>query len=98
MLELPSGYTSRPATPDDIDAVVDVINEATRAVSGRDGMQPEQAHAYLTMPGFDLGTSSLLAVDQGGVIVGAEVLMNPPPYVSANAFGSIRPAHRDRAS
>lgn len=96
MLDLPPGYTSRPATPDDIEAIVDVINEATRDVSNRDGIQPAQAQAYLTMPGFDLATSSMLIEDPDGSVVAAEVVMNPSPHVSANAFGSVRPRHRAR--
>lgn len=90
--DLPAGFTARPASLDDLDSIVDLINAYYQAAIGMPIYTLEQAHNELTTPGIDLEHDTLLVQSPEGRFAGfiiAVTLASPP--VHPNAVGCVHP-------
>jgi len=93
-MERADGYHLRSPTPDDLDAVADVVvadelNDGGQVVLGGDFVRGEWSRVG------DLATDAWVAVDDAGGIVGyAQVTLEEPGVV--RSWGVVHPEHRGR--
>jgi mycothiol synthase len=92
---LPAGYTVRPATEDDVDAVVAVANAYDVADFGRADTAREHVADDFRDPGFDLERNTWLVLEPGGRVVAFGLSGVEHPGV-VEAFGRVHPEHADR--
>jgi mycothiol synthase len=91
-MAVPDGYVFRAPTPDDLDAVADVViadelNDGGQIVLGADFVGAEWSRVG------DLATDAWVAVDAAGMIVGYGQVMFEEPDV-ARSWGVVHPEHR----
>ena len=95
-MNLPAGFSSRPATEADLDAVVALIEAAQRDVMGDTEDVREYVEWIWHVPHVDLGRDTLLVSDGSEVVGYGEAFWDPaspgPMYVG----GAVRPSHRTR--
>ena len=72
MLESKLNYTIRPPTPDDLHAVVALVNACSIAEGGRPDETPQNLMADWNTPGFVLATNAWVATAPDGTIIGYE--------------------------
>lgn len=97
MDSLPNGYTARPATFDDIEAIANLVNEYTLRLIGEPYLPAKHLRNYLTVPGFDLATSSKLVLSSTGSIVGLALVMDiQAPYVEITSWGFVPEAEQGK--
>lgn len=90
MHALPNGYTTRPVTLDDIDAIARTINQYAIRLTGEALLPPKYLLKYLTSPGFDLTTSSQLVFSPSRSIAGFALVMDfQSPHVQVSAWGIV---------
>src|SRR3712207_1792730 len=92
---LPAGYELRVPSPDDLDAVADVLiadnlNDAGHTVLDADFLREEWSRV-----GFDLATDAWVVVDGSGAIVGYGQAVREEPDV-VESWGVVHPEHRGR--
>jgi mycothiol synthase len=83
MIELPTGFTARPATLDDLQAVVGVMNAVTQADVGKSDNTTFTVGRYWEGGDLNLGTDTLLifAPDEQAVGFAQFIVETPPtPY------------------
>jgi mycothiol synthase len=96
---LPSGYTQRPATLDDIDA----IGALFRRSDDRLGLRPESAESFLRwalgLPFVVLARDTVVVDGGGGGPTAFACVMRDPAEVGSSLdwFGVVDPAHLDRS-
>ena len=98
-LHLPDGFVSRPAMLDDLEAVVDLFNDADREFlrPGSPGNHnADETRGDWTEPSFNLDTDTLLVFDSIGTLVGYQEAFTTPPHVRAIVWGRVHPDFRDR--
>ena len=95
-MDLPDGYEFRAPTPNDLQAVADVLaaeqlaNGATEAALDADFMRQ-----VWSSTGFDLGADAWVVTDRAGAIVGyGQVEREEPDLVES--WGVVHPEHRGR--
>lgn len=96
-LQLPAGFSSRPATLDDVDAAVDLFN-----ISDREFLAPgslgyhdvAETRSEWTEPGFDLSTDSVVVLDENGRLAAYQESFTTPPHVRAIVWGRVLPEFR----
>ncbi len=77
---LPFGFTSRPATPDDVQTVVDVMNAVTQTDVGKSDTTPFSVGRYWDSGDVKLDTDTLLICAPAGQAVGfAQFIAETPP-------------------
>ena len=92
---LPSGYTSRPATLDDTDALAELINQHAIRLTGEAYLPAEHLRRYLSMPGLDLEISSQLVFSPSNALAGFALVMDiQSPYVKIPAWGFVSESER----
>jgi mycothiol synthase len=72
-LTLPDGYTARPATMDDVDAVTALIAAAELEEDGKIEIEPEDIRSSWARASLNLATEVLLMHDGGELVAWAEV-------------------------
>jgi GNAT superfamily N-acetyltransferase len=98
-IHLPDGFTSRPATLDDVVAAVAMFNEADREFlpPGAPGYHNvDETRGEWTEPDFDLASDTLLAFDESGTLVAYQEAFTTPPHVRAIVWGKVHPDFRGR--
>jgi GNAT superfamily N-acetyltransferase len=95
-MNLPPGFTSRPATPDDLDDVVALIQAWEIAHFGeteavRSMLQYEWAAAW-----FDLERDAELIYDDDGLLVAYAQHATPDDGERFEAYGPVRPGFEGR--
>lgn len=93
MRGLPQGYTARPATLEDGDAIVRIVNENSRRIRGRDTGTPEQIRAQLVMPGIDLSQDTRLVFDPEGDLAALGSCLHFAPHVHVQCDGLVAEGH-----
>ncbi|MFC2079719.1 GNAT family N-acetyltransferase [Candidatus Bipolaricaulota bacterium] len=94
---LPEKHTARPASVDDIDAIVDIVNQYGIQLTGEALYPPEYVRRFLTLPGFDLADSSKLVFSPRGSISGLGLVMDiQAPYVQVSGWGLVPEAEQGR--
>lgn len=92
----PGGYDWRPATWEDLEAVVRLFKACDRADAGVEDPTREHLEEQWRRPSFDLGHDSTVALDEGGSIVAYGEVSGLNPELSFDAHGRVDPAHRAR--
>jgi mycothiol synthase len=94
---LPPGYHGRPATFDDLVAVVALLNACSRDLLGVDEATPEIYQREWRAPGVNLETDRRVVVAPDGQLVGyMEVWDLFDPHVKVHSWGRVHPAQRGR--
>lgn len=91
-MTLPSGYTIRPATQDDVDAMVAVANAYDLADLGRADTAREHMADGFRVPGFDAERDTWLVLEPRGHVAGFAIVGLEQPTV-LEAFGRVHPHH-----
>lgn len=94
-MTLPAGYAVRPATEDDVDAIVAVANAYDVADFGRPDSTREHMLDGFHVPGFDAARDSWLVLDPRGYPVAFGLVETEAVHV-VGAFGRVHPEHRGR--
>src|SRR5690606_8018561 len=87
----------RPATREDCEQVVQLINACSRVLRGADEITVEGLHSEWEQPGSDLATDTLAAITANGAIVGyADIFDMEEPPVKPLVFGRVHPNYEGR--
>jgi GNAT superfamily N-acetyltransferase len=89
-MELPAGYTARPFSPDEAQAVVDVIAAAEVADVGEAAIDLEDIVGDWNRASFDLATEAI------GIWSGDELAACGDVFKGRRAEAAVRPEHRGR--
>jgi mycothiol synthase len=94
---LPEGYTARPATMDDLEAAVAVMNACSLAMIGREEHKLDVIRREWQTPGWVIETDTMLVLAPDGVIVGYEEVWNGMnPKVRPFIWGRVHPDHANQ--
>lgn len=93
-MTLPKGYTVRPSTIDDLDAMVDVANAYDLADFGRADTAPEHLAEGFRTRGFDAERDTWLVLEPRGSV--AAFAMTGFGSGAVEAFGRVHPSHVGR--
>ena len=93
-LPLPKGFTARPATLDDVDAAVELVNLCSMELIGRPEFEAHEFRNDWQSPSLDPATNVRLVYASDGTLAGYGGLWDPAPHVQMHAMGSVHPAHR----
>ena len=94
MKGLPRGYSARPATLEDVEAIVRLANATSLAVLGRETMTAEQLQNRLGTPGLSLEADTRLVLSPKGEVVGTGTVFDlAEPHVQVESAGVVHPAH-----
>jgi mycothiol synthase len=95
-VNLPAGYTSRPAIADDLDAVVALVEAAQVAGMGATENAREELTWFWHLPHVDLARDTVL-VEAGGNLAGyGDALWDPASPGPLVGSGAVHPSHRGR--
>jgi mycothiol synthase len=94
-VDLPHGYTVRPPRTADGPAVVTMINDETRALTGVGFTGIEWVTAPWSAPGAQL-ERDFGVIEAGGDIVGYFLLESDPPHTLVFSIGAVALAHHGR--
>ena len=90
----PIGFTSRPATMDDIPAAMKLMNDYNQHYLGYGGFTENDLETEWTMPRFDPKTDIRLVCSPTGELVGyIEVWTNADPPAQPWVWGRVHPDH-----
>lgn len=92
---LPQGYSARPPTMNDADAVADVIAACQLADTGEAEMTAEELRR--DWQEINLAEEAVVVVAPDGRIVACADLVNRS-YVSVSVYGNVHPDHRGRGT
>ena len=97
MPQIPSeSFIVRSPTLDDAKAIAGLLN-ACSIEQGRKPLDTEQSiRATMEMPGLNLETDTLLAIDQRGRVVGCALVQDNPPNALLSALAEVHPQHRGK--
>ena len=90
------GLYRRPATLDDGDAIVRIVNDHSWQIRGRDVGTPEQIRGQLVMPGIDLSQDTQLVFDPAGELVALGAAFLFAPYVHVQSQGLVPHEYQGR--
>lgn len=93
---LPAGYSSRPATRDDLDKVVALFNACDRADVGFEEPVREHLEEDWRTPTFDPASSTLMVLAEDGTLVAYAQASGLNPDLSLDGLGHVHPDHRRR--
>jgi mycothiol synthase len=94
--DLPAGFTARPATLADVEAVVALFNACARALGGADENTVAEWDTEWRAPGFNPSTDTRLVLAPDGQVAGCVLLWLPRPYAQIEQWGRVHPAHAGR--
>lgn len=87
----------RPAQPDDLAAVVDLINACARAEIGQATATPDLIRSEWQSPGFDLAGHARVVLAPGGEVAGyADYADRESTPLHPLGYGRVHPAHTGR--
>jgi mycothiol synthase len=95
-VSLPAGFASRPATRDDLDALVALFNACDRADVGLEDPVREHLEEDWRAPAFDLSRNSLMVLAEDGTLVAYAQVSGHNPELSLDGYGRVHPDHRRR--
>ncbi len=94
---LPAGFLSRAARMDDLEAVIETINAATRDLIGVDKYNLEDYKVEWEFPNFNLETDTRLVLAPDGRVAGIYEFWDlVEPHVRFVVWGRVHPAYEGR--
>ncbi len=91
---LPPGFTSRPATFDDLDEVTEMLNLSSIQMLGNPEFTPNEIVSDLATPNFDIEKDTRVVLDPKGKIVGyQDVFATSPIPVRPMIWGRVHPEY-----
>lgn len=91
------GYQSRPATMDDLEPTVKMLNDWSKEMVGVEAFEANYLGSEWTTPGFDLERDTRLVLAPNGEIVGYnEVWDIFDPHVHVYTWARVHPEHNGR--
>jgi mycothiol synthase len=95
-VNLPAGYSSRPAGWNDLDAVVALFNACDRTDVGFEEPMREHLEEDWRTPTFDLESSTRMVRAEDGALVAYAQVTGLNPDLSLDGLGCVHPDHRRR--
>ena len=97
MNQYPEGYTVRPVRLDDVEALAAYANEYLQSIGSGETIGAERLAGQLSMPGFDLESSSVAVFASDGRPVASAFVMDfADPPVAINASAMVHPDHQGK--
>jgi mycothiol synthase len=93
---LPQDFTTRPATPDDVDAIVDLLNACAIAQTGKPEVKASQLRTDWGRVSFNFDSDTLLVLAPQGQLAGYAEMWDEPPHVRISVVAEVHPAHQGR--
>ena len=94
-LSLPQHFTSRPATLDDVEAVVDLLNTCSTEQIGKPRSEAHEIRNDWQSPTFNLETDTLVVIAPDGKIVGHAAVWDSAPHVRIYMMaGDVHPEYK----
>ncbi|MBU0705006.1 MAG: GNAT family N-acetyltransferase [Chloroflexi bacterium] len=87
-------FTARPATLDDVEAVVDLLAACSIELIGNPERGVDEIRTGWQRPGFNLEADTLVMLAPDGQIVGYSGVWDNAPHVCIFVDGSVRPEYR----
>ena len=88
--KLPEGFSSRPATFDDVDEIAVLMNQTDKAMYGFEDFDAEEFKSELEVPGFDMDADTRVVLSPDGKIVGyLDVFAIAAIPVRPSTFGRV---------
>jgi mycothiol synthase len=94
-VNLPPGYTSRPASRDDLDAIVRLVDAVDLHDAGMTDPVRDELLWEWASPRFDLARDTRVVVDRGGELVAYADVHAFDPSVQVRSWTQVHPDHRD---
>jgi GNAT superfamily N-acetyltransferase len=91
-LQLPSEFTARSARPDDLNAIVDLMNAVTTVTGGKPDFTQEAEGRYWTSGDVQLDTDTWLIHSSDGQLMGFAQFMEETPPASCDVDSWVHPA------
>lgn len=91
-IQLPTDFTARPATPGDLQTVVDMMNAVTQADAGKSDHTPFLVGRYWDSGDVNLDTDTLLIFAPAGQAVGFAQFIEETPPTPYDADSWVHPA------
>jgi mycothiol synthase len=95
-VRLPAGYDSRPASPDDLEAVLALLSDHDVAVDGRSEPMREQLTWFWSLRAVDLSRDTLIVLFDGSAAAYADTLWDPAAGGPLAATARVHPSHAGR--
>jgi ribosomal protein S18 acetylase RimI-like enzyme len=95
-IALPEGFTARPATLDDADAAVELVNLCSVELIGRPEFEAHEFRNDWQSPSLNPETNVRLVYAPDGTMVGYGGVWDSAPHVQMHVWGNVRPAYRGR--
>ncbi|OGO33360.1 MAG: hypothetical protein A2Z16_10615 [Chloroflexi bacterium RBG_16_54_18] len=93
---LPNGFEIRPATMEDVEAAIRMMNTWSKQVIGREKFILDEVRREWQEPGYNLEIDSRLVIDPQGRIVGFQEVFDPGhPHVRIHCWGVVDPGFTD---
>ncbi|MCK4315027.1 MAG: GNAT family N-acetyltransferase [Anaerolineae bacterium] len=93
-LSLPEHFTNRPATLDDVEAVVDLRNTCSIEQIGKPRTEVNKIRSDWLAPTFNLETDTLVMLAPDGSLVGHATLWDSEPHVRLYVAGDVHPEYK----
>jgi ribosomal protein S18 acetylase RimI-like enzyme len=92
---LPKNYTARPATLDDVDIAVELVNARSIALIGKPHADADEFRNEWQQPTFNLETDTRLVFNPEGKLVGYAGLWDSEPHVKLYGWADVHPEWQD---
>ena len=97
VLNLPEGYTARPPTMVDVEAVVELENTYMQFVAGCNATDANELYLEWSMPGFSPGDNVRLVFAPDGALAASMTLWDiREPHIRLWSKGVLHPDHRGK--
>ena len=93
-ISLPERFTIRPATLDDVEAVVAVLNACSSEEVGKPTWDIDEVRSQWTSPSFRLENDTRVVIAPKGTPIAAIGLWDAEPHVRAWAWAGVHPDYR----
>ena len=94
-MSLPTGYSVRPATRSDAEAITEMFVEQEVLLNGEPESTPEDLFDDWSTPGFSIDRDTWVVFADDELVGYCGIVKNIPPDIYA-AYGAVRPSHWNR--
>lgn len=92
---LPDGYTARPATMADAEAVTALFNSCSQALIGRNVTSVDEILLGWKNPGFDMAYSTYVVFSPAGRLIGYIPVWDTEDQIRIFSEGCVHPSHKE---